>query len=144
MLISPCLMFSGKAEQAMRFYVSVFNESAILELIRYGHEEEKDRDKISRGVIRIHNQTILRFDSLVEHNFSFTPSTSLVIECGTLSELNNVHDALAVNGEVLMSLDTYQRHQHMVWYNDQFGVSWQLVYFGEQRLYNNENYVIIS
>lgn len=131
MLISPCLMFSGKAEQAMRFYVSAFNESAFLELIRYGHGEEKDRDKISRGVIRIHNQTILCFDSLVEHHFSFTPSTSLVIECGTLSELNNVYDALAVNGEVLMPLDSYQRHQHMVWFNDQLGVSWQLVYFGE-------------
>lgn len=129
-LLYPCLMFRGEAEQAMHFYVGAFKGAEILELMRYSHGIEGDQHKVSRGIITLHNQTVLCFDSIVDHPFTFTPSTSLVIECESLEELKRLYDYLAVNGEVLMPLDTYQRHQQMVWFNDQFGVSWQLVYFG--------------
>ncbi|MBM7540216.1 VOC family protein [Amphibacillus cookii] len=124
--VRPFLMFTGQAEEAMRLYVDSFDDAEINELQRYGHNEIGKIDKVQQAVFTIHGQTIICTDSIVEHQFDFTPSTSLFVECDSLEELERVYHKLITDGEILMPLDQYGFSEKFVWFNDRFGVSWQL------------------
>ncbi|MDT4874148.1 3-demethylubiquinone-9 3-methyltransferase [compost metagenome] len=65
-------------------------------------------------------------DSPVQHAFSFTPSSSIFVECESAEELERVFGELSRDGEVLMPLDNYGFSRRFGWLNDRFGVSWQL------------------
>jgi len=65
-------------------------------------------------------------DSAVSHNFTFTPSMSLYVQCDSDDEIERVYDALREGGEVLMPLGSYGFSAKFGWVNDPFGVSWQL------------------
>ncbi|WP_067842887.1 VOC family protein [Amphibacillus sediminis] len=125
-IVRPFLMFTGQAEEAMRLYVNGFNDAEINELHRYAHSEEGDQAKVQQGVITIHGQQIFFTDSIVKHQFDFTPSVSLFVKFDTLVELEYAYQTLIERGEVLMPLDQYGFSKKFVWFNDRFGVSWQL------------------
>jgi predicted 3-demethylubiquinone-9 3-methyltransferase (glyoxalase superfamily) len=66
------------------------------------------------------------FDSPVGHAFDFTPSASLLIECDSEGELEQLYGALSAGGKVLLSLGDYGYGRKFAWVTDRFGVSWQL------------------
>ncbi len=124
--VTPFLMFDGVAENAMRFYVSLFNDSEITRLERYGRQEQGREGSIKRADFLLGRQRFMCMDSPVKHAFSFTPSMSIFIECETEAELEQVYKQLSDGGEVLMPLDDYGLSKRFGWLNDRFGVSWQL------------------
>ena len=65
-------------------------------------------------------------DSAVSHGFTFTPSMSIFVDCGSAAELERAFAALAAGGAVLMPLENYGFSTRFGWVNDRFGVSWQL------------------
>ena len=71
-------------------------------------------------------QRFMCIDSPEVHDFSFTPSMSIFVECASGAELRQAFEQLSLNGEVLMPLDNYGFSQLFAWLNDRFGVSWQL------------------
>jgi predicted 3-demethylubiquinone-9 3-methyltransferase (glyoxalase superfamily) len=125
----PFLMFEGRAEQAMTFYVSLFPDIQLLNLERFGPDGPGGPDKagtVLRGLIRVGGLDVMCFDSPVKHAFTFTPSVSLFVDFGDEAGLRRVAAALSEGGQALMPLDNYGFSRLFVWLNDRYGVSWQL------------------
>jgi predicted 3-demethylubiquinone-9 3-methyltransferase (glyoxalase superfamily) len=124
--ITPFLMFTGNAEQAMTFYTSLFDEGRILDLIRFGAEGPGAEGTVLRGRFSLAGQEFLCTDSPPVHDFSFTPSFSVWIETESDDELERLFAALGEEGTQLMPLGDYGFSRRFGGVNDRFGVSWQL------------------
>lgn len=124
--IRPFLMFQGRAEEAMNFYVSLFPGSEIANVVRYGAGEPGAQGAIKMAQFTIGGQTLMCIDSPMKHKFSFTPSFSLFVTCESEDEIRRVFAKLAEDGATLMPLANYGFSRLFGWANDRFGVSWQL------------------
>lgn len=130
--ITTFLMFigeqSGKAESAVNFYTSIFNQSKIINIERYGAENEDNEPEglVKKALFTINRTEFMAMDSALDHQFNFTPSISLYIECDSLEEIESVFEALVDGGSELVPLDSYGASQKFGWLNDKYGVSWQL------------------
>lgn len=124
--VTPFLMFEGKAESAMNFYMDVFPNAKIDLLLKYGANEAGKEGEVFRGAFTIHNQQILCTDSSISHAFTFTPSFSLFVECTSEAELDEVYEKLMVDGKALMPPNNYGFSKKFAWVQDQFEISWQL------------------
>jgi|SRR5215471_12812739 len=125
--VRPFLMFTGDAEAAMTLYVSLFSDGAVLDLDRYGAGESGPEGKVRHGRFRLGGQEVLCIDSPPVHDFTFTPSTSLFVECGSEAEFDKLFAKLSEGGGVLMPPDGYGFSRRFAWLNDRYGVSWQLI-----------------
>ena len=119
-------MFDGKAEQAMIFYDSVFSDSEIVEITRYGENEAGAAGTVKHATFKLNGQEFMAIDSSVKQGFTFTPSISLYIKCETNKEIDEFFKKLSEDGQVLMPLSKYDFSERFVWVADKFGVSWQL------------------
>jgi predicted 3-demethylubiquinone-9 3-methyltransferase (glyoxalase superfamily) len=123
--VSPFLMFSGQAGEAMDFYVSLFC-GEVVDVVRYGPGDPGPEGTIKRASFRIAGQTVMCTDSYVQHAFGFTPALSLFVDCETETELRRLAEAIAEGGRMLMPLADYGFSRLFAWADDRFGVSWQL------------------
>jgi predicted 3-demethylubiquinone-9 3-methyltransferase (glyoxalase superfamily) len=114
----------GKAEEAMALYTSLFADSRIVEVERYGPDEPGTGVKQARFVLAGTEHRAM--DSDGPHQFTFTPATSLFVECDNEAELDAAYAALAEGGAVLMPLQAYPFSPKFAWLADRYGVSWQL------------------
>ncbi|MET9604850.1 VOC family protein [Streptomyces sp. NPDC006512] len=124
--ITPFLMFEGRAEEAMTFYASLFEDAEIVEVTRYGADGPGEEGTVVKATFALAGQQFICIDSHVKHAFGFTPALSLFVQCDTEAELERLYGALAEEGEELMPLDSYGFSTRFGWVNDRFGVSWQL------------------
>jgi predicted 3-demethylubiquinone-9 3-methyltransferase (glyoxalase superfamily) len=122
----PFLMFEGKAEEAMRFYVSLFADGRIIDVTRYGPGEPVAEGSVKTATFSVAGQTVMCFNSPVKHNFTFTPAISLFVDCESETELRRLCAAFMEGGVALMPLDNYGFSRLFTWVNDRYGVSWQL------------------
>ena len=120
------LMFNGQAEAAMKFYTSLFKQSEILNLTRYGANEDGVEGSVQHATFTLNGQEFMCIDGSAQHAFTFTPSMSLYVRCATEEEIDRVFTALAEDGQILMPLDRYPFSRRFGWVADRFGVSWQL------------------
>lgn len=121
------IMFQdGSAEQAMKFYVSLFSNSEIIEIEKYGPNEPGAEGSIKVAAFRIAGHDLLCIDSPVKHDFNFTPSISIFVNCNDETELDRAFTELSKGGQVYMPLDNYGFSKRFGWVSDQYGVSWQL------------------
>ena len=125
--VSPFLMFEGRAEQAMNFYVSLFEDGAITSIVRYGPQGPGAEGSVMKASFTIAGQAILCIDSAMKHDFGFTPSFSLFVTCESEEQIARLVAALADGGTELMPLNNYGFSRQFAWVNDKFGVSWQLI-----------------
>ena len=126
--IQTFLMFEGKAEEAMTFYTSLFPDSRIVDVKRYGPEGPGKEGSVVQAVFQLAGREYMCIDSFVKHAFGFTPSTSLFVTCQSEDELKTLAGKLGEGGTLLMPLDKYPFAQKFTWLNDRFGVSWQLIF----------------
>ena len=120
------LMFEGRAEEAMNFYVSLFEGAAITQLERFGPGQGGPEGTVLRSTLSLPGQEVMCFDSPAHHEFGFTPAISLFVECDSEDELERLYSGLLDGGHALMPLDNYGFSRRFGWVNDRFGVSWQL------------------
>ena len=120
------LMFSGQAEEAMNFYTSVFDQSEILSITRYGANDTGKEGTVMNALFSLKGQKFMCIDSNVNHEFTFTPAMSLYVTCNTEDEVNRFFEKLSQDGQVLMPLAAYPFSEKFGWVADRFGVSWQL------------------
>ena len=110
----------------MRFYVELFPDSEIGQIVRYGADETVPEGSFKKADFTLGGQAFICLNSPIKHAFTFTPSISLFVECDNEEELNRLFESLSQSGEVLMPPDNYGFGKKFGWVNDRFGVSWQL------------------
>ncbi len=119
--ICPFLMFvgqqKGKAEEAIEFYMSIFDNSEIIEMLHYGPGEEEPAGTVKRARFSLNGQEFMAIDSNREHEFDFTPAISFFVNCKTQEEIDILWEKLSDKGE----------KQRMGWLTDKYGISWQVI-----------------
>jgi predicted 3-demethylubiquinone-9 3-methyltransferase (glyoxalase superfamily) len=125
-IVRPFLMFEGGAEEAMTFYVSLFPDSKVTDVTRYGPGEPGPENSIKTAKFTLGGQSVMCIDSPVKHAFTFTPAFSFFVDCQSEDDLRRFAAALGEGGGVLMPLANYGFSRLFTWLNDRFGVSWQL------------------
>ena len=119
-------MFAGKAEEAMGFYVSQFTDGKILDVERFGIEQGESAGKVKKASFSIAGQTFRCMDSPVAHDFTFTPSISIFVECTSEQQIKDLAAAFSRDGAAFMPLSSYVFARQFAWVQDRFGVCWQL------------------
>lgn len=125
--IRPFLMFQeGNAEEAMKFYISLFPGSEITSIVRYGPGQSGKEGTVMKATFSLAGQTVHCIDSPMKHGFTFTPAFSFFVECESEEQIARLASALGEGGATLMPLGDYGFSRQFTWLNDRFGVSWQL------------------
>jgi predicted 3-demethylubiquinone-9 3-methyltransferase (glyoxalase superfamily) len=124
--ITPFLMFEGDAEAAVDFYVGLIPGAEVKRLERYGRGEPGVEGKVRVAFFSLAGQDFICIDSSIHHEFSFTPSVSLFVDCADEAEIERLFAALSEGGVVRMPLGNYGLSLRFGWVDDRFGVSWQL------------------
>ena len=120
--IALSLMFvgeqSGKAEEAMQLYTSLFEDSSIEGVDRYGAGEAPEVEgTVRHASFWLDGQEFMAMDSNHQHNFTFNEAVSFIVDCRDQEEVDYFWDNLTAGGE----------EQPCAWLKDKFGVSWQIV-----------------
>jgi predicted 3-demethylubiquinone-9 3-methyltransferase (glyoxalase superfamily) len=118
--ITTFFMFSGKAEEAMKFYTSVFDHSGIN---RVFHQEN---GKVLHATFTLKGQQFMCIDNPNGDHHAFTPAMSLFVTCDTAEEIDELFETLSQDGKVLMPLAPTPFSEKFGWVEDKYGVSWQL------------------
>jgi predicted 3-demethylubiquinone-9 3-methyltransferase (glyoxalase superfamily) len=113
--ITPFLWFDKNAEEAVNFYTSVFKNSKIETIARYGEEGPGESGSVMTAVFELFGQRFIALNG--GPHFQFTPAISFVISCETQDEVDYYWDKLSEGGET----------NQCGWLTDKFGVTWQVV-----------------
>ncbi|HZY71086.1 MAG TPA: VOC family protein [Thermoplasmata archaeon] len=128
--ITTFLTFSGaqygKAEEAIRFYVSLFPDSNVEYLERHGAGEHVPVGELRRAAFTLAGQRFMATESQDGDRFAFTPAYSLYVDCRSEEQLRSLFTGLSKGGKVHMPLGPYPSSRLFVWFDDKYGVSWQL------------------
>lgn len=124
--VSTVLMFDGQAEEAMRFYVSLFAGSSVTAIDKYGAGEMGTEGSVKKASFVLAGHELACLDSPVKQPFTFTPATSLFVQCEDEAEFDRAFAALSEGGTLLMPPGHYGFSTKFAWLNDRFAVSWQL------------------
>ena len=131
-MIIPFLMFNGnqyaRAEEAINFYTSLFNNSGIDNLIRYPSDNQS-AGSVMHAAFKFNGQQFMAIDSNFEHNFTFTEAFSFVVNCDSQDEIDFFWNKLSEGGD--------ENAQQCGWLKDKYGVSWQIVPSLLGKLLNN-------
>ena len=118
--IAPCLLFvqkqAGKAEEAMRFYTSLFPDSKITMISRYAKGDIDAEGTINHAEFTLAGQEFMCMDSSLDHKFGFNEAISLLVNCRTQDEIDYLWQKLTDGGE----------ESQCGWLKDKYGVSWQI------------------
>ena len=124
--ITTFLMFSGTAEEAMNYYTSIFDDSKILNIIRYGEHQGGKAGSVLHATFSLKGQEFMCIDNSKGNDIAFTPAMSLFVTCDSEEEINRVFEKLSEGGQILMPLAPTPVSEKFGWVADQYGVSWQL------------------
>jgi predicted 3-demethylubiquinone-9 3-methyltransferase (glyoxalase superfamily) len=113
--IAPCLWFDGKAEEAMNFYTSIFKNSKVGNVTRYGEAGPGVNDSVMTATFEIEGQEFMALNG--GPMFKFSPAISFIVHCKTQEEVDDFWAKLLEGGAP----------QQCGWLTDKFGVSWQIV-----------------
>lgn len=119
--ITPCLWFDDKAEEAVKFYTSIFKNSKIKGITRYGDAGAKASGRPKGSVLTVAFQ--LADQEFLALNggpiFKFTEAISFIVNCKTQKEVDYYWEKLSAGGD--------EKAQQCGWLKDKYGLSWQIV-----------------
>lgn len=113
--ITTFLTYNNQAEEAMKFYVSVFKNSKIVSTMHYGEAGPGPKGSLMTGTFQLEDQTFMVLNG--GPYFTFAQGISLFVNCETQGEIDELWGKLTEGGEKLQC----------GWLKDKFGVSWQIV-----------------
>ena len=119
--IVPSIMFvgdvAGRAEEAINFYLSVFKDSKMGLISRYGKGQEPDKEgTVMFADFMLEGQWFAAMDSAHEHNFAFNEAISFLVQCDTQEEIDYYWEKLSAVPEA----------EQCGWLKDKYGLSWQI------------------
>ena len=115
--ITPFLWFEGNAEEAMKFYTSVFKNSRVGNVNRYDGGESGPQGGFITGSFTLEGQEFMAISINAAAPFRFTEAISLFVNCETQEEVDYFWDKLAAGGST----------SQCGWLKDKYGLSWQIV-----------------
>jgi len=120
--IVPSLLFvqknCGKAEEAINFYLSVFENSKIGNILRYGKNQEPDKEgTILFSDFMLEDKWLAAMDSAHQHEFNFNEAISFIVNCKDQDEIDYYWEKLSAVPEA----------EQCGWVKDKYGVSWQII-----------------
>ncbi|MBI1280804.1 MAG: VOC family protein [Anaerolineaceae bacterium] len=114
--ITPFLWFDNQAEEAMNFYISLFNNSKIVSVSRYGEGAPVPAGTVMSATFELDGQTIMALNAGPQ--FKFNEAISFYVDCVDQAEVDKFWNALTANGG---------EEGMCGWLKDKFGLSWQIV-----------------
>ena len=121
--VTPSLLFVGKqhgrAEEAVKFYTSIFKDSRTDGILRYASGEDGQEGTVKHAQFALNNHVYMAMDGGLDHAFAFNEAISFVVNCATQEEIDYYWKALSEGGD--------PNAQRCGWLKDRFGVSWQIV-----------------
>lgn len=113
--ITPFLWFDGKAEEAMKFYTSIFKNSKAGKVSRYGEAGPGPKGSVMSATFTLDGQEFMALNGGPQ--FKFTEAISLYVNCGSQKEVDELWEKLSEGGQ----------KQQCGWLKDKFGLSWQII-----------------
>jgi predicted 3-demethylubiquinone-9 3-methyltransferase (glyoxalase superfamily) len=113
--ITTFLWFDDKAEEAVNFYVSLFKNSKIESVSRYGDAGPGKKGTVMTMTFRLEGQQFMALNG--GPLFNFTPAISLFVDCETQEEVDELWEKLSAGG----------RKDRCGWLQDRYGLSWQII-----------------
>ena len=113
--ITPFLWFDDQAEEAMSFYTSIFKNSKIGDVSRYGEGAPVPAGTMMSGTFQLEGQDFMALNG--GPGFKFTEAISLFVDCKTQDEVDELWAKLSAGGE----------ESRCGWLKDKFGLSWQII-----------------
>lgn len=113
--IAPFLWFDGRAEEAAKFYTSVFRDSRILDTRYYTEAGPRPKGSVLTVTFELSGQEFVALNGGPE--YAFTPAVSFFVRCETQDEIDAYWAALADGGKPIQC----------GWITDKFGITWQII-----------------
>ncbi len=113
--ITPFLWFDGQAEEAAKFYVSVFRNSRIIKPVNYGEDAPGEAGTVMMVEFELDGQRFIALNGGPE--YQFTPAVSFFIDCADQAEVDYFWERLCEGGRAVQC----------GWLQDKYGLSWQVV-----------------
>ena len=113
--IAPFLWFDTKAEEAANFYVSLFKNSKITSVNRYGEAGPGPKGTVMAVTFELEGQQFMALNGGPQ--FTFTPAISFFVNCDTQQEVDDLWQKLSAGG----------KPNRCGWLDDKFGVTWQII-----------------
>ena len=113
--ITPFLWFDGKAEEAVNFYVSIFKNSRVGAITRYGDAGPGPKGTVMIATFQLEGQDFIALNGGPQ--YTFTPAISLFVDCKTQEEVDDLWNKLSEGGKT----------DRCGWLRDKYGLSWQIV-----------------
>jgi predicted 3-demethylubiquinone-9 3-methyltransferase (glyoxalase superfamily) len=113
--ITPFLWFDDDAEEAMRFYASIFKNSKVVSVSRYGDEGPGPKGAVMTATFQLDGQEFIALNG--GSHFKFTEAISFFVSCKTQEEVDELWEKLSEGGE----------KGRCGWLKDKYGLSWQIV-----------------
>jgi predicted 3-demethylubiquinone-9 3-methyltransferase (glyoxalase superfamily) len=113
--ITPYLWFDDKAEEAMNFYISIFKNSKIVNVTRYGEAGPGRNETVMTATFQLDGQEFFALNGGPQ--FTFTEAISFFVDCKTQQEVDHLWEKLSAGGE----------KGRCGWLKDKYGLSWQIV-----------------
>jgi predicted 3-demethylubiquinone-9 3-methyltransferase (glyoxalase superfamily) len=114
--IMPCLWFDDRIEEAVSFYTSIFPNSKITTMSRYGDAGPLPKGKVMVALFELEGQEFMALNG--GPRFKFSEAISFVVKCETQAEVDNYWNKLTADGGA---------ESMCGWLKDKFGLSWQIV-----------------
>jgi predicted 3-demethylubiquinone-9 3-methyltransferase (glyoxalase superfamily) len=113
--ITPCLWFDDQAEEAMNFYVSIFKNSKVGTITRFGEGGPGPKGTVMSVTFQLDGQDFLALNG--GPLFKFTEAISFFVNCETQHEVDELWEKLSAGGE----------ESRCGWLKDKYGMSWQII-----------------
>ncbi|MFL5256362.1 MAG: VOC family protein [Rhodopila sp.] len=113
--ITPFLWFDGKVEEAMDFYLSIFQNAKVVDVTRYTEAGPGKPGTVMTATFELEGQRFIALNGGPQ--FPFTPAISMFVACTAQQEVDELWDRLSAGGEL----------QQCGWLKDRYGLSWQIV-----------------
>jgi len=113
--ITPFLWFDGNAEEAMNLYVSVFKNSKVVSVTRYGEAGPGPKGTVMSATFQLEGQQFYALNGGPQ--YKFTPAISLFVSCETQQEVDELWNKLSAGGH----------KDRCGWLQDKYGLSWQII-----------------
>lgn len=129
--LTPFLTFPGNAQTVCNFYVDLFPDAALTDIVYYDDSSIGEVGKILNATLTIANQSIMVMDLAKEYSTPFSWSFSLLYECDSVEQYDHLFNELEIDGTVMMSEENMQSQsisfRKVCWVTDRFGLTWQLI-----------------
>ena len=113
--ITPFLWFDGKAEEAMNFYISIFKNSKVGRVTRYGEGGPGPKGTVMSATFQLGGQEFMALNGGAQ--FTFTPAISFFVNCETQQEVDELWEKLSEGG----------KKERCGWLKDKYGLFWQII-----------------